>query len=110
MMPYTFKTTLTLDVFNGSITELDLVVIYTATKGTPASYGDPGSPDEIEIIGLRLANEASALHLPAWLDDLICDDESLKLSLHTDWQEQRQEAAEYAAEARREERMLEGRL
>jgi len=107
-MPYTLKTTLTLDVGAGSITELNLVVTYTATKGTPASYADPGSPDEIEVQTVRIVGQDDLLDrdVPGWLDALICDDEALKHSLQEDWQEKLEEAAERRAEDRREAQMM----
>lgn len=69
----TFRTHLSLAIWDGGETEVDLIIKYQVNRGTPevgagyladpAGY-DPGSPDEIDIVSVQLFRNGIELFVP----------------------------------------------
>lgn len=86
----TFRTHLSLAIWDGGETEVDLIIKYQVSRGTPevgagyladpAGY-DPGSPDEIDIHEITLIRNSTELYVPKWLTAFIRNDEALLASL-----------------------------
>lgn len=105
----TFRTTLSLGIFDGGEFELSLIVTYCFTKAYPATAIDPGEPASAEIQKVRLLAEDGTREftVPQWLESLIETDEALHDSLVADALEDDANAREAAAEARAEDRRME---
>lgn len=86
----TFRTTVSLSIWDGDETELDLVIKYEINRGQPetgagyladpANY-DPGSADEVYIRSILLISNSQAVAVPLWLDRLIRQDNALAASM-----------------------------
>jgi hypothetical protein len=81
-----FRTTISLSIFDGSEEELDLIIRYEFNPGTPETGAgyladpmayDPGSADEINIVSITLIRKQIAVLIPRWLDRMIREDEAL---------------------------------
>lgn len=76
-------------------------VIYSATKGYPDTWEEPGSPDEVEIISIAPIGSEVEIPLALYTDD------NLLTECHADWVEMQEEAREWRAEARRDDLLME---
>lgn len=87
---HTFRSEFHMSIWDGGESEVDLVIKYRITRGTPevgagyladpAGY-NPGSPDEIDIVSVQLFRNGTELFVPKWIDTLIRSDEALLASL-----------------------------
>lgn len=106
---HTLKTHLRLSLGGVEEHEVDARVSYWFTPAWPASSMDPGSGATVEIDNIQIANGKDFHGLPGWLVDAFRDDEELIADCLADKAESDEYAREQAADARREERFLEGR-
>lgn len=111
MKPLRFETPVSLSIWEGGETELMLVIMFTVSKGSPASLTGPEEYPQVEIASARLFHKvkgraASEVSVPTWLDDVIEGDEDLSASLLSAWADDQEDAKERAAEDRAE--MLRG--
>ena len=101
----TFRTTI--EIGSGLADyEAEIEVSYRIHPGYRGSYYQPpeDATAEIEDIAI-LASDGTKFPAP-WLADLMAEDEELLALCMLDAEESAQDAAEYRAEAKREERML----
>ncbi|MBO9602578.1 MAG: hypothetical protein J7496_08730 [Novosphingobium sp.] len=84
-----------------------VVIDYTYQAGCSATYTQPGEADTVSLNSIKVIDAAGKSHDSDWLIDLLCDDDELLSLCALDWQEAQQDAAEYRAEARREDAELE---
>jgi hypothetical protein len=112
----TFESPFALTIWEGGEHEFVLHLGYFFTPGYPDSYDEPGASDSIEIVRIRLLKPdgTKEYDVPVWMQALIDNDESLTASLMADAREDiayhAEAAAEYRAEADRDDRMMSGRL
>lgn len=108
MATRTFRTTLSLSIFDGGEHEVVLLITYRFEKAYPATAIDPGSDASAEIQSIRLISEDGAREfaVPQWMDNLIDADEALHDSLVANAQEDEVAAREYVAEQRRDDKMM----
>lgn len=86
---------------NGDDVEARLRVIYSATRGYPDTWEEPGSPDEIEIVSISPVGSEVEIPLALYTDDQLLDE------CHTDWIEMQEEAREWRAQSRRDDLLME---
>jgi hypothetical protein len=92
---------------HGGEYKLKLVILYTVTPGRMPTFHEPGYGDAVEIQSFRLFNEHGvARYLPADQEDWIERDEALHEAMLTHWREMAEAAADDAADARREDRLV----
>lgn len=114
----TFETSINLSIWDGDEHEFVLRLGYKFTPGYPDTHDEPGSPDTVEIISIRLLDPikpvgAKEYDVPTWMQGLIDADEELIASLIAHAEEQDAsdawDAAERRAEEARDDRMTEAR-
>lgn len=112
-MMHILKTTLLLSVATGSEKELAIEVHYEGTAGYAASHDEPGCDDTVEVVAVLLdgGEKVSIASGTNVLTLLFDDDVDLIAECLADWCERREDersaAAEYQADARRDDAMME---
>ncbi len=86
---------------SGDDVEARVRVIYSATKGYPDTWEEPGAPDEIEIVSI--APIGSEVEIPL----ALYTDHDLHAECHADWLEMQEEAREWRAQSRRDDALME---
>ncbi|MGJ3630135.1 hypothetical protein AB5I41_31055 [Sphingomonas sp. MMS24-JH45] len=76
-------------------------VIYSATKGYPDTWEEPGAPDEIKIISIAPIGSEVEIPLALYTDDDLLTD------CHADWIEMQEEVREWRAQSRRDDALME---
>jgi hypothetical protein len=93
--------------FGGPDPERDALVEFSATKGASATRDDPGYPPEADLRSIKVRGHHGWEDIPAWMFVAFQDDEEFLSALLAEAAERDEDASERAAEARREEQMLE---
>lgn len=96
----TFTTTLTWHDSRGSEVEADVRVLYSFTKGYPATWVEPGSDAEIEIVSLTPADPTIAV------PESFFTSEELIQECFEDQQAEAENAREWRAQARRDDALM----
>lgn len=86
---------------HGDDVEARVRVIYSATNGYSDTWGEPGFPDEIEIISISPIGSEVEILLALYTDD------DLLTECHADWVDMQEEAREWRAQARRDDALME---
>jgi hypothetical protein len=97
-----FWTTLMWHDSTGGEVEARVKVIYSALKGCPPSFYDPGSPDEIEILSITPADGETVIP-----DHFLTSGELIE-ECREDWQAEQENAAEWRAQCRRDDALMGG--
>lgn len=95
----TFTTTLVWDQ-DGEEQEADVRVLYSYTKGYPATWEEPGAGAEIEIISITPADPT--IRIP----EHFFDSEELKDECSEDQQAEAEAALEWRAQCRRDDALM----
>lgn len=94
----TMQTALILSLADGGEKEIPLSIKFKVWPARGATLEEPSEDASVEILSVLSNGNA----LPELLDEFITEDEGLQASLLQHWADDQQEAAEYAAEQRRE--------
>lgn len=87
-------------------TELEVEVKYSVTPGSRGDYYQPPESPSAEIIRASIVHKDGSKTLAPWLIDMLAEDDQLLSACLADNEQRAEDAAEYRAEAAREERML----
>lgn len=93
----------------GAEIELNMVVTFTVHPGCAQTLTSPAEPATAEVDQVRFFDGKDEIKLPWSIEDRITSRDEFKDWLLSEAAEQREYALEMRAEARREERWLEGR-
>ena len=94
-----------LHALHGTEYEIELLVSYTVTAGSPATYWQPGECADVEIESIQARND-KVWHPADWLIDMLWEDGEIVGACLNDADERHQDALEQRADAAREERMF----
>lgn len=86
--------------------EIEVEVKYSVTPGYRGDYYQPPESPSAEIIRASIVHKDKSQTLAPWLIDMLAEDEQLLAACLADNEQRAEDAAEYRAEAAREERML----
>ncbi len=86
----------------GGEVEASVRVLYSFTKGYPDSLEEPGEPDDVEIISITSADPT--IDIPEY----FFTSEELIAECFEDWRAEAEGAAEWRAQCRRDDALMEG--
>lgn len=104
-MAHKLKTTVLIEI-EGAQIERNCVIEYARHKGYAGDRTDPPEADSVEVVGLEIAGDDGRLHDAYWLIGALTDDDDIQAMLLADWAEDDVAAAEYRAECRRDDAMM----
>lgn len=106
--PSTFNTIVQISIPGVSEHEVDAIVHYVVFPGSAATYDDPGSDPEVSFEGLTLVPAKGPKIVANWLMPALLDGNEVMIAdALADWRDDQIAAAEYRAEMRREDRLME---
>lgn len=105
-MAHKLKTTVLIEI-EGAQIERDCQIEYDRRKGCDATLEQPGEDDSIEVTGIEIVGNDGRYHDAYWLLGVLADDDDIQALLMADWADDAIAAAEYRAEQRADDRMME---
>lgn len=96
----TFTTTLMWHDSRGGEIETDVRVLYSYSKGYPATWEEPGCDAEVEIIKLTASDPS--IEVP----ESFYTSEELIQKCHEDWLADAEDAREWLAQSRRDDALM----
>lgn len=99
-----FTTTLLWHDSRGGEVETDARVLYSYSKGYPATWEDPGADAEVEIIKITASDPSITIPESFYTDD------ELIAECFEDWRAEEESAAEWRAQARRDDALMDAML
>lgn len=96
-----FWTTLMWHNSRGGEVEAKVRVLYSALEGCPPSFDDPGSDGELEILSIEPEDRETII------PEHFLTSEELIAECWDDWQAERENAAEWRAQCRRDDLLME---
>lgn len=100
-----FTTTIMWHDSTGGEVEAEVRVVYQHHKGSPQTMIDPEEPASVEIISIKPVDPSVLLPADWRAGD---HDETLHEECFADWQADQEDIAEWLAQSRRDDRLMEG--